>query len=90
MTNQFSRHCFRRGEFTYLGRNAGQFLPATPWTTLLILLALAAQFDSFRDPFVVLAGSVQLVIFGALIFSCLKFAGLPGMRFALIEDGPQP
>jgi multidrug efflux pump len=33
---------------------------------------LAAQFNSFRDPFVILAGSVPLAIFGALIFTFLK------------------
>jgi len=27
---------------------------------------LAAQFNSFRDPFVILAGSVPLAMFGAL------------------------
>ena len=34
---------------------------------------LAAQFESFRDPFIVLAGSVPLAISGALLFS---FMGL--------------
>jgi multidrug efflux pump len=52
---------------------------------LLIFLVLAAQFNSFRDPFVILAGSVPLALFGALIFSFLKFAGPPGMSFALTE-----
>ena len=33
---------------------------------------LAAQFNSFRDPFVILAGSVPLAMFGALIFTFLK------------------
>ena len=45
---------------------------------LLIFLVLAAQFNSFRDPFVILAGSVPLAMFGALIFTFLKFAGPPG------------
>jgi multidrug efflux pump len=52
---------------------------------LLIFLVLAAQFNSFRDPFVILAGSVPLALFGALIFSFLKFAGPPGMSFALTD-----
>jgi multidrug efflux pump len=38
----------------------------------MIFLVLAAQFNSFRDPFVILAGSVPLAMFGALIFSFLK------------------
>jgi multidrug efflux pump len=39
---------------------------------VLIFLVLAAQFNSFRDPFVILAGSVPLAMFGALIFTFLK------------------
>ena len=39
---------------------------------MLIFLVLAAQFNSFRDPFVILAGSVPLAVFGALIFTFLK------------------
>ena len=38
----------------------------------MIFLVLAAQFNSFRDPFVILAGSVPLAIFGALVFAFLK------------------
>ena len=52
---------------------------------VLIFLVLAAQFNSFRDPFVILAGSVPLAMFGALIFTFLKFAGPPGMHFKLTE-----
>jgi multidrug efflux pump len=39
---------------------------------VLIFLVLAAQFNSFRDPFVILAGSVPLAMFGALMFTFLK------------------
>jgi multidrug efflux pump len=73
------------GESRQLRQEAGKFLPALGLAIVLIFLALAAQFNSFRDPFVVLAGSVPLALFGALIFSFLKFAGPPGMRFALTE-----
>jgi multidrug efflux pump len=38
---------------------------------ILIYLVLAAQFESFRDPFIILAGSVPLAISGALLFSFL-------------------
>ena len=38
---------------------------------MLIYLVLAAQFQSFRDPLIVLLGSVPLAISGALIFSFL-------------------
>jgi multidrug efflux pump len=46
---------------------------------------LAAQFNSFRDPFVILAGSVPLAMFGALIFTFLKFAGPPGLHLAATD-----
>jgi multidrug efflux pump len=52
---------------------------------VLIFLVLAAQFNSFRDPFVILAGSVPLAMFGALVFSFLKFSGPPGVHFGLTE-----
>jgi multidrug efflux pump len=39
---------------------------------ILIFLVLAAQFNSFRDPFVILAGSVPLAMFGALVFTFLR------------------
>jgi multidrug efflux pump len=43
---------------------------------VLIYLVLAAQFESFRDPFIVLAGSVPLAVSGALLFSFLGFTTL--------------
>jgi multidrug efflux pump len=39
----------------------------------LIYLVLAAQFSSFRDPLVVLLGSVPLALSGALVFTFLGF-----------------
>ncbi|MFN8653858.1 MAG: efflux RND transporter permease subunit [Gemmatimonadales bacterium] len=41
------------------------------FAVLLIYLVLAAQFQSFRDPLIVLLGSVPLAISGALVFSFL-------------------
>jgi multidrug efflux pump len=38
----------------------------------MIFLALAVQFNSFRDPLVILLGSVPLAMFGALVFTYLK------------------
>ncbi|NUP07647.1 MAG: MMPL family transporter [Polyangiaceae bacterium] len=73
------------GESRQLRQEGGKFLPAMGLAILLIFLVLAAQFNSFRDPFVILAGSVPLALFGALIFSFLKFPGPPGMQFALTE-----
>ena len=73
------------GESRQLRQEGGKFLPAMGLALLLIFLVLAAQFNSFRDPFVILAGSVPLAMFGALIFSFLKFAGPPGMSYGLTE-----
>jgi len=73
------------GQSRQLREEGGKFLPALGLAIVLIFLTLAAQFNSFRDPLVVLAGSVPLAMFGALIFTFLKFAGPPGMQFALTE-----
>ena len=40
---------------------------------ILIFLVLAAQFESFRDPLIILLGSVPLALSGALMFSFLGF-----------------
>ncbi|HTV25784.1 MAG TPA: efflux RND transporter permease subunit [Polyangiaceae bacterium] len=73
------------GQSRQLREEGGKFLPALGLAIVLIFLTLAAQFNSFRDPLVVLAGSVPLAMFGALIFTFLKFAGPPGMEFGLTE-----
>ena len=60
------------GESRQLRTEGNKFLPAFGLAVILIFLVLSAQFNSFRDPFVILAGSVPLAIFGALIFTFLK------------------
>lgn len=60
------------GESRQLRTEGNKFLPAFALAVLMIFLVLAVQFNSFRDPFVILAGSVPLAIFGALIFTVLK------------------
>jgi len=60
------------GESRQLRTEGNKFLPAFTLAIALIFLVLAAQFNSFRDPFVILAGSVPLALFGALIFTFLK------------------
>ncbi len=60
------------GESRQLRTEGNKFLPAFALAIVLIFLVLAAQFNSFRDPFVILAGSVPLAMFGALIFTFLK------------------
>jgi multidrug efflux pump len=78
-------HVDYTGESRQLRQESGKFLPAMGLALVLIFLVLAAQFNSFRDPFVILAGSVPLAMFGALMFTFLKFAGPPGMHFKLTE-----
>ena len=60
------------GESRQLRKEGNTFLPAFGLALVLIFLVLAAQFNSFRDPLVILAGSVPLAMFGALIFTFLK------------------
>ena len=61
------------GESRQLRTEGSKFLGTFLLSAILIYLVLAAQFESFRDPFIVLAGSVPLAISGALLFS---FMGL--------------
>ncbi len=60
------------GESRQLRTEGNKFLPAFSMAVLLIFLVLSVQFNSFRDPLVILAGSVPLAMFGALIFTVLK------------------
>jgi len=60
------------GESRQLRVEGNTFVLAFGLAIVLIFLVLAAQFNSFRDPFVILAGSVPLAMFGALIFTFLK------------------
>ena len=60
------------GESRQLRTEGSKFLPAFTLAVLLIFLVLAAQFNSFRDPFIILLGSVPLAMFGALLFTFLK------------------
>jgi len=64
------------GESRQLRVEGSKFLPTFALSGVLIYLVLAAQFESFRDPFIILAGSVPLAIAGALMFSFLGFTSL--------------
>ncbi len=72
------------GESRQLRTEGGKFLPALGLAVLLIFLVLAVQFNSFREPFVILLGSVPLAMFGALIFTVLK---LPNPDMPYWTDG---
>jgi len=64
------------GESRQLRTESGKFLGVFLLSAILIYLVLAAQFESFRDPFIILAGSVPLALSGALVFSFLGFTTL--------------
>jgi len=64
------------GESRQLRTEGGRFLGIFLLSAILIFLVLAAQFESFRDPFVILAGSAPLAISGALMFMFLGFTSL--------------
>jgi len=64
------------GESRQLRTEGSKFLGIFALSAILIFLVLAAQFESFRDPFVILAGSAPLAIAGALFFSFLGLTTL--------------
>ena len=59
------------GESRQIRREGSALTVTLGFAVVLIYLVLAAQFQSFRDPLIVLLGSVPLAISGALIFSFL-------------------
>jgi multidrug efflux pump len=54
------------GESRQLRQEGSTLLTTLFMALILIYLVLAAQFESFRDPFIILFGSVPLALFGAL------------------------
>ncbi|MCY1014603.1 efflux RND transporter permease subunit [Pyxidicoccus sp. MSG2] len=72
------------GESRQLRMEGNKFLPAFLLAVVLIFLVLAAQFNSFRDPLIILAGSVPLALFGALLTTFLK---MPNPMMPFFTDG---
>lgn len=72
------------GESRQLRKEGNKFVPAFALAVVLIFLVLAAQFNSFRDPLVILGGSVPLAMFGASIFTFLK---MPDPNMSYWTDG---
>ena len=73
------------GESRQLRLEGGsKFFATMGFAIIMIFLVLAAQFNSFRDPFVILLGSVPLAMFGALLFTFLKMPN-PNIPFPLTE-----
>jgi multidrug efflux pump len=56
-------------------QESGGFLVTMGFAVIIVFLALAAQFESFRDPVVILV-SVPLALFGAMMFIFLGFASI--------------
>ncbi len=59
------------GESRQIRREGAALTTTLLFAVVLIYLVLAAQFQKFRDPLIVLLGSVPLAISGALVFSFL-------------------
>ena len=64
------------GQSRQLRVEGSKFLGTFLLSAILIYLVLAAQFESFRDPFIILAGSVPLALAGSLLFSFLGLTTL--------------
>jgi multidrug efflux pump len=64
------------GESRQLRKEGSKFLGVFLLSAILIYLVLAAQFEWFRDPFVILMGSVPLALAGCLLFSLIGLTTL--------------
>jgi multidrug efflux pump len=64
------------GESRQLRTEGSRFLGIFLLSAILIFLVLAAQFESFRDPLVILVGSAPLALAGSLMFMFLGFTSL--------------
>jgi multidrug efflux pump len=72
------------GDSRFQRTEGNQFFLSFLLAVVLIILVLAAQFNSFRDPFIIILGSVPLAIFGATIFCFLK---MPNPNLAFWTNG---
>jgi multidrug efflux pump len=63
------------GQSRQFKNESGGFLVTVMLAAIIVFLTLAAQFESFRDPLVVMM-SVPMAIFGAMIFIFLDFASM--------------
>jgi multidrug efflux pump len=64
------------GESRQLRKEGNTLVTTMVLSFVLIFLVLAAQFESFRDPFIILFGSVPLALSGALMFAFLGFTSV--------------
>ncbi len=63
------------GQSRQFKSESGGFLVTMAFAVIIVFLALAAQFESFRDPIVILI-SVPLALFGAMIFIFWGFSSV--------------
>jgi multidrug efflux pump len=63
------------GQSRIFANESGGFIVTLAFAIIIVFLALAAQFESFRDPIVILV-SVPLALFGAVIFVFLGFTSI--------------
>jgi multidrug efflux pump len=61
------------GESRQIRHEGSALMTTLGFAVILIYLVLAAQFQSFRDPLIVLLGSVPLAIAGALVFTFVEW-----------------
>ncbi len=66
-------HIDYAGESRQIRREGAALVVTLAFALVLVYLVLSAQFRSFRDPFIVLAGSAPLAISGALVFTYLDW-----------------
>src|SRR5262249_16679666 len=64
------------GQSRQLRTEGSRFLQIFLLSGILIYLVLAAQFESFRDPFIILMASVPLPLSGPLLFTFLSLTTL--------------
>ena len=72
------------GDARFQSVEGNTFLFSLLLAVVLIFLVLAAQFNSFRDPAIIVFGSAPLAIFGALIFCFWK---MPNPNVPFWTDG---
>jgi len=63
------------GQSRIFANESGGFLVTMAFAVIIVFLALAAQFESFRDPIVILF-SVPMALFGAMIFIFWGFTSI--------------
>jgi multidrug efflux pump len=65
-----------KGGSRQLRREGNAFVGTMVLSLIVIYLVLAAQFESFSDPFIILVGSVPLALVGALTFCYLGYTSV--------------